>query len=392
MLNVLGRLRRMKRYVILLASVVMQLVLGGVYAWSAFVPALQAQYGLTGWQGGSIFGTTIIVFTVTLFWAGPHLPRIGPRRMAAAGGLCYGLGYLVAGYSGGTWWGIGLGIGLLSGIGIGLGYVCPLTTCVRWFPRYKGLVTGIAVAGFGGGALLLAEIVARQLEMGHSPLAIFRGLGVVLGLLIILCAMALSWPATDADADHHAAAANAAQGWRRDVRFWRMVAGMFGGTFGGLLIVGHLAPIAVGTGLNVEQAAWAVGSFSVGNALGRIVWGWMHDHYGHWVVTISMFFLAVALFSLGWAPTASVFILLALAAGFGFGACFVVFAAEVAACYGHQAVAILYPKIFLAYGVAGVAGPPVGGVLYDLTGGYWGPIVLAAGLALAGALSQLIRD
>lgn len=376
----------MKRYHILVASVMMQLALGGVYAWSAFVPPLRVEYGLTGWQGGAIFGTTIMVFTVTLFLAGPYLPRIGPRRMATAGGLLYGAGYLVAGYSGGTWWGIGLGVGVLSGIGIGLGYICPLTTCVRWFPRYKGLVTGIAVAGFGGGALLLAEIVARQLAAGYSPLALFRGIGWSLGGLIIVCAMTLSWPATDEQASA-STTDDLAKRWSCDPRFWRMVAGMFGGTFGGLLVIGHLAPIALASGLSAEQAAWSVGSFSIGNAVGRIVWGGLHDRYGRSAVTASMLFLAVALFSLWWVPTASVFVLLTLAAGFGFGACFVVFAAEVATCYGHPAVAVIYPKIFLAYGVAGVVGPPAGGALYDMTGGYFWPIALAGTIALAGALS-----
>ncbi len=377
----------MKRYVVLLASVVMQLALGGVYAWSAFVPALQAGYDLKSWQGGAIFGVTILVFTVALFFAGPYLDRVGPRRMAIAGGLFYAAGYALAGFSTGHWIWLLLGIGVGSGIGIGLGYVCPLATCVRWFPRQKGLVTGIAVAGFGGGALLLAEVVARALAAGYSPLTIFRVISLLLGGLIVLCASALSFPFAaggGAATDIHLSP----KAYLRDTRFWRMVAGIFGGTFGGLLVVGHLVPIALDAGLNAEQAAWAVGAFAVGNALGRLVWGWWHDHFGHRLLPVSMFFLAGALLALRYVPGIYGFILVAFAAGFGFGACFVVYAAEVASRYGNRAVAVVYPRIFLAYGVAGVAGPPLGGWLYDATGGYAAPVLLAGLMALLGAMAQ----
>ncbi len=148
----------MRKYAVLAASVVMQMALGGVYAWSTFVPALRDGHALSGAQAGLIFGTTIAAFTVTMLLAGRWLERVGPRRLAMAGGAFYGAGYLIAGHSSGEWPSLWLGIGLVSGIGIALGYVCPLTTCVLWFTERKGLVRGWAVAGFGGGASGMSKV------------------------------------------------------------------------------------------------------------------------------------------------------------------------------------------------------------------------------------------
>lgn len=378
----------MNRVIILLASVLMQLSLGGVYAWSAFVPPLREDHALTGWQAGLIFGTTIAVFTITLFLAGRRLDKIGPRWMGIAGGLVYGTGYLLAGYSSGDWPALWLGIGVLTGIGIGLGYVCPLTTCVRWFPNHKGLVTGIAVAGFGGGAIVLAELVEWLLAIGWSPLSIFRVLGYTLMCLVVLCAIALKFPGP---APEPPPPPRGMALWR-DPRFLKLLAGMFGGTFGGLLVIGHLKPIALVAGLSSQAGAYAVSAFALGNALGRIAWGSLYDRFGYPIVSISMGFLAFSLIGLLDTGVAWRFIAASLVAGFGFGACFVVYAAEVAASYGPSQVARLYPKVFLAYGVAGITGPLMGGVLYDVSGNYFWPVVTAVTVSALGAIATVRKQ
>ncbi len=375
----------MRRYVILAASVVMQLTLGGVYAWSAFIPPLRDEHGLTGWQAGLIFGTTIATFTVSLFLAGRVLEKVGPRRMGMAGGVIYGLGYLVAGYSTGAWPMVWLGIGLMTGIGIGLGYVCPLTTCVRWFPNQKGLVTGIAVAGFGGGAIVLAELVEWLVGLGWSATAIFRMLGYVLSVIVVLCATVLRFPGP---APEPPPPPRGMALWMNP-HFLRLVAGMFGGTFGGLLVIGHLKPIALVAGLSSQAGAYAVGTFAIGNAIGRIGWGLFYDRYGYRMVTISMGFLAFSLIGLLDSGVAWRFVGASMVAGFGFGACFVVYAADVASHFGPKQVATLYPKIFLFYGLAGILGPLAGGLLYDLTGGYLWPIITAVTISTLGAISTV---
>lgn len=81
--------------------------------------------------------------------------------MALTGGIVLGLGYVLAGLSGSSFWGILIGVGLLGGVGIGLGYVCPIAALVKWFPDKKGLITGLAVAGFGFSALIWIKLTRR---------------------------------------------------------------------------------------------------------------------------------------------------------------------------------------------------------------------------------------
>ncbi|HMP72336.1 MAG TPA: MFS transporter [Kiritimatiellia bacterium] len=367
---------------ILIASVLMQLALGGVYAWSAFVPALREHHALDGWQAGLIFGTSIAVFTLTMVVSGKYLERVGPRRMALGGALLYGAGYYLAGSSGGSWTSLWLGIGVLSGIGIGLGYVCPLTVCVRWYPRHKGLVTGIAVAGFGGGAIILAQIAETLLSGGWDPLRLFKVLGIFFWIWLAGCALVLRFPPGTVATQTAALSGSAL--WR-DPRFRRMFAGMFCGTFGGLLAIGHLKPIALTAELSSNAGALAVAAFAAGNAAGRIAWGFLHDRFGSRLVPLSMGFLGFVLLGLLDSGVAWRFVTASLVAGFGFAACFVLYAAETASTFGVGQVGRIYPKIFLAYGFAGITGPFLGGWLYDITGAYVWPVATAAVVAASGA-------
>lgn len=364
--------------VVVIASVLMQLALGGVYAWSAFVPALREDHALTGWQAGLIFGTSIAAFTLTMVAAGRKLDKVGPRRMSLAGAVFYGAGYFIAGSSDGEWPALWLGIGVLSGVGIGLGYVCPLTACVRWFPERKGLVTGIAVAGFGGGAIILAEVAEALFALGWDPLRLFRAMGIFFWIWLGGCALLMRFPATVAGTELPMARGAL---WR-DSRFRRLFGGMFCGTFGGLLAIGHLKPIALTAELSSQAGALAVAGFAAGNAIGRIVWGLIHDRAGSRLVPISMGFLGLVLLGLLDSGAAWRFVAASTVVGFGFGSCFVLYAAV----FGVSRVPRIYPQIFLAYGVAGITGPLIGGWLYDVSGAYFWPVLTAAVVAGSGAL------
>lgn len=376
----------MRQYIVLAASVLMQMALGGVYAWSTFVPALRDGYALSGAQAGLIFGTTIAAFTLAMLVAGRWLERIGPRRMAMAGGALYGAGYLLAGHSSGEWPALWLGIGLVSGVGVALGYVCPLTTCVRWFPDRKGIVTGLAVAGFGGGAIVLSEVAEQLMAGGWSPLQVFRALGWTLAAIVMASAQVMRFPSA-AGAPSVASARGPLLA--RDPHFRRLAMGMFAGTFGGLLAIGHLKPIALVAGLSSSAGAWAVSAFALGNAAGRLAWGSLFDRLGYRAIPVSLAFLAFALLGLLDSGVAWRFIGASLVAGFGFGSCFVVYAAEVAAAYGVANVSRIYPKIFLAYGVAGITGPLAGGWLYDVTGSFLWPVLTASAITAMGAAAAM---
>lgn len=366
------------RYAILIASVAIQLCLGGIYAWSAFVPSLRADYGLTTAQTQFVFGAFFTVFTLTMVSAGKTLERRGPRGLLLVSGLLFLAGYGLAGLSGGSFPAILLGVSGLAGAATGMGYACPISTCVKWFPRHKGLVTGVAVAGFGAGAIVVASLAEPLIEQGFSVLRIFGGMGVIYGAVIFAAGLVLRFPSAPHPQRKH---------WQlpggraaADPFFWALASGLFAGTFGGLIVIGSLAPLGMAQGISPRAAAIGVGLFAVGNGVGRILWGRLTDMLGPRAVLPSLACLAAAIALL--IPSTAhpaLFVLACCFAGANFGACFVVYAALTAARYGAHHLGHVYPLVFLAYGVAGLTGPSFAGWLRDFTGGY----AYSAGLAVA---------
>lgn len=376
------------RYAILAASVVIQLCLGGVYAWSALVPALESSLGLSNAETQIIFGCLFGAFTGSMVVAGKLLRRFGPRTLASLGGLLFGLGYLLASYSGGSFAVMFLGISLLVGAGIGAGYVCPLATCMKWFPHHRGLVTGISMAGFGGGAVLLSTLAEYLLSGGTHVLIVFRWIGLGYGLAILAAASVLRFPPS-ADAAR-ARPSPPASVLARDPFFLSLVVGMFCGTFAGMLVIGNLKPIALAAGIPAVAATATISVFALGNAAGRITWGWISDRTDERMIPVKLAALAAPLALLAWVTSPPMFIALSFAIGFGFGACFVVYAAQVASRYGPARMGGIYPLVFLAYGLAGILGPTLGGWLYDRTESYTPAIVLSCGVVGAGILASIL--
>ncbi len=169
--------------------------------------------------------------------------------------------------------------------------------------------------------------------------------------------------------------------------FRALAAGMFAGTFGGLLVVGNLGPMGLAAGLPAKSAILAVQVFAAGNAAGRIGWGWLYDRFGRRVLPVSLLAILVAILALSAAETSGWFLALAAVAGFCFGACFVVYAAQTASVFGAARLASVYPIIFLAYGLAGLSGPATGGAVADRTGSFGGAVALASVILALGALA-----
>jgi OFA family oxalate/formate antiporter-like MFS transporter len=362
----------------LVAAVVIQACLGGIYAWSTFVPSLVETVDLTVTQTQVIFGLLFGVFTISMVFTGRLVERWGPRMIAGLGGLLFGVGYLVASRPDGSFPLMLLGISLLAGIGTGAGYVCALTTSMKWFPERKGLVTGVAMAGFGGGAVLLSALAEYLLSNGVNVLTVFEWIGLAYGAAIVIAAMVLRFPT--AAPTTRVQTAPPLKRLARDPFFLVLVLGMFCGTFAGMLVIGNLTPMALAVGIPALPAAAAVSVFAIGNATGRITWGWISDRTSEWAIPVKLATLAVPLALLAGVTTTAPFIAVSFAIGFGFGACFVIYAAQVAARYGLPAVAGIYPLVFLAYGAAGIIGPPLGGWLYDQTLSYRPAIVLTIGV------------
>ncbi len=376
----------MRKYVILLSSVLMQTCIGSLYAWSEFVPALRNTYGLFTWKTQLVFGTLIAVFTVSMVVAGRLLRAVGPRWIAVAGGIAFGGGYWIASRSGGDFGLLLLGIGIVVGIGTGFCYVCPLTMCVEWFPKRKGLVTGIAVAGFGGGAVVLSALGEWFFAHGMGVLEIFRIIGIAYGGVIVVAALPLRMP-TGETANRPPIEFDVL---RRDRYFWGLALGMFGGTFAGLLVIGNLKPMILSAGVASSVATVAIGAFAAGNAFGRISWGWVADKIGATAIPASLAFLAsMVLLSWFFLDSPAGAISLSALLGVGFGACFVVYAAQTAARYGAEHLAAIYPLVFLAYGLSGLLGPWLGGWMYDQTRSYAGGLALSLMVLLISVLGSL---
>ncbi len=146
------------RWKVAVGAVLIQLCLGAIYSWSVFTPALHD----AGWskvETQIVFSVGLATFAIVMVFAGRKLGSWGPRRLALAAGITLGVGYLIAGIGGGTnFTAVLVGVGLVAGAGIGLGYVVPIAVGMRWFPDHKGMITGVAVAGFGFGALVWIKL------------------------------------------------------------------------------------------------------------------------------------------------------------------------------------------------------------------------------------------
>ena len=166
------------RWIIAAAGVVMQIALGAIYAWSVFRTPLIDAFGWTISEVTLTFTIAIFVIGFATFGGGLWMRRAGPRTVALAAGVLYGLGIILASFTNGRLWWLYLSYGLLGGVGLGLGYIVPVATLVKWFPDKRGMITGLAVAGFGAGALITAPIATRLIGT-IGVLDTFAALGVV---------------------------------------------------------------------------------------------------------------------------------------------------------------------------------------------------------------------
>ncbi|HEY1254868.1 MAG TPA: MFS transporter, partial [Terracidiphilus sp.] len=161
----------------------MQIALGAVYAWSVFRIPLTHSYGWSVSQVTQIFELAIFMVGAAAFVGGLWMKRSGPRSIASVAGICYGLGWVLAGLSGGNLLLLTLSYGVVGGLGLGLGYIVPITTLIKWFPDKRGMITGLNIAGFGAGALITAPVAEHLIStvgVSHT----FMTLGVIYFILV----------------------------------------------------------------------------------------------------------------------------------------------------------------------------------------------------------------
>jgi MFS transporter, OFA family, oxalate/formate antiporter len=205
-------MRTNSRWLIAIAGVFFQIALGAVYAWSVFRVPLARQFGWSISQVTLTFTISIFVLGFAAFFGGLWLDRKGPRVVAVTGGVLYGLGVFLASFSHDLPW-LYLSYGLIGGIGLGLGYIVPVVVLVKWFPDHRGLITGIAVGGFGAGALITAPVATRLIQ-SVGVLSTFGYLGIAYLIVTVIAALLMrnppdgwkpeGWTPTANQASHHA--------------------------------------------------------------------------------------------------------------------------------------------------------------------------------------------
>ncbi|MDX1918019.1 MAG: MFS transporter [Candidatus Caenarcaniphilales bacterium] len=393
---------------IISASFLIFLALGGIYGWSFFIPALQNKYLLSSTQTQSIFGATIAVYSLIMILVGRFFMRLGTVKLGIISGLLFMAGYALASFSQGEFWLLFTGISILVGTGISFGYVSTLSHCVRSFPDKQGLVSGIILSGFGGGAILLSLIVEPLLSRGTDVLEVFRVIALTNGGLILISSLMLfksksqdEIAQTESQVEFRnlqdaASSQFDANSLWRDKRFWGLFIGMLTGCFAGFVVIGVLKPLGLSIGLKNILASLVVSIVSLGNISGRLVWGaaadWAQKQgWGIWQITLSLGLMALLLLLLSFAlnsstsQNAAFFLGLSALIGFVYGSNFVIYLNRAGHYYGFKCVEIVYPLILVAQAFSALIGPLISGVLIDFTGNYFASIVFASLIALLGS-------
>lgn len=375
------------RWVLAGAGVLMQLALGAVYAWSVFRDPLVKGFGWSISEVTFTFSIAILVLGFAAFFGGLWMRRVGPRTVGIVAGICYGVGVALSSLSASGIWVLYLSFGVLGGLGLGLGYIVPVATLVRWFPDRRGFITGLAVAGFGAGALLTAPL-ASALITRVGVLQTFSILGIVYLVMVVTGASVMSNPPPGwAPKGWQTAAKKEAPSASRDYTLqqalgsWRWYALwviLFLNVTAGISIISQAAPMATEiSGVPPLVAAGMVGIISIANGAGRLLWAWFSDAVGRSRVFLIMFLLQAALFFL--LPAQRNFALLVTCAFIilsCYGGAFGTMPAFATDFFGPKFVGSIYGLMLTAWGFGGLFGPLLIARIREATGSYSGAMTI----------------
>jgi len=379
----------------------LQMALGSVYAWSVFRTPLATQFGWSIPQITLTFTITILALSCAAFAGGLWLNRSGPRVVAVTGGALYGLGVLLASFTERIEW-LYATYGLLGGIGLGLGYIVPVTVLVKWFPDRRGLITGIAVGGFGAGALVTAPVATALIER-VGVLSTFAWLGLAYFVAAplagwfmrnppesgILDAPMVRSPLRQGNADYTLGQAVRTRQW------WILWLILFLNVTAGISLISQQAPLYQElAGVSAAVAAGMVGLASIGNALGRVFWAWSSDYLTRRATFVLLFLIQVALFwVLPGLGSAAMLTLAAFAILSCFGGGFGTMPAAVTDYFGPRNVGPIYGLMLSAWGLASLFGPMLLAEMREAIGSYQDALhIIAALMALSVVLPCILRS
>jgi OFA family oxalate/formate antiporter-like MFS transporter len=395
-------MRTNNRWVIAIAGVFFQIALGAVYAWSVFRVPLTKQFGWSISEVTLTFTISIFVLGCAAFFGGLWLNRKGPRIVALTGGALYGLGVFLASFSHSLWW-LYFSYGLIGGIGLGFGYIVPVAVLVKWFPDKRGLITGIAVGGFGAGALITAPVATRLIQ-SVGVLSTFAYLGIGYLIVAIISGSFMQNPPdgwkpegwsptareTSERAGHDFVLSEALKTWQ----WWALWLLLFLNTCAGISVISQEAPIFQElTKVSAVVAGGMVGVASLGNAVGRVFWAWVSDLITRRATFFVMFLVQVLLFwFLPSVASASLMTIVTFVVLMCYGGGFGTMPAFTADYFGPKNVGPIYGLMLTAWGFASAFGPLFIAHMRETTGSYSGALRVIAGvMAVSTLLPVLVR-
>ncbi len=374
------------RWLVVVGAMLIQVSLGAVYSYSVFKPGLSARFPTWSATDLALPAQLILAFfALGVIFAGKIQDKIGPRIVATVGGAMLGLGLILASFADSLMM-FTLSFAVIGGIGIGAAYVCPIATCVKWFPDKRGMITGLAVAGFGAGALVFTPI-AKAFIASSGIMPTFMYLGIIFLVAVILGAQLMVVPPAGYkpagwNPPAPAAGAKASSGgdfstgeMLKTPQFYFLWITYFAGCTAGLMIIMNItnmwqAPSMIEMAKTMptitkdafktiaDQGALAVMIVAILNAAGRLVWGQVSDVIGRKNTLYILFaFAGVIMLVLKMFTSYPLYLFGVCSIGFCFGGYLGLYPAITADYFGTKNVGANYGLMFAAYG-AGVCSVP----------------------------------
>ncbi|MDA0174336.1 OFA family MFS transporter [Solirubrobacter taibaiensis] len=372
------------RWLIPPAALAVHLSIGQVYAFSVFKEPLVEHFNTKLTPISVIFSIAIVMLGLSAAIGGTWVERSGPRKTMFVAATCWATGFFVSaiGVATDQLWIVYLGYGVIGGIGLGIGYISPVSTLIKWFPDRPGLATGLAIMGFGGGALVASPLSDALLNAFDGSIAAsFVTLGAIYLVMMMLGAFTVRLPAEGWKPDGWEPSQTAerklvtrgnvtASNAIRTPQFWLLWVVLFCNVTAGIGILEQASPMIQDHFDTVAAAAAAgfVGLLSLCNMAGRIGWSSLSDVIGRKAIYVVYLGAgAVAYFLLASTGTASIawFVLLTGVILSFYGGGFATVPAYLKDLFGTLQVGAIHGRLLTAWSAAGVAGPLIVNAIAD---------------------------
>ncbi|MDG5799260.1 OFA family MFS transporter [Marinilabiliaceae bacterium ANBcel2] len=378
-------------WVVTIAALGINLILGILYSWGVIKEAL-VQDGWSNTEASLPYTVCVALLAFVTIFGGRLQDKYGPKIIALTGGILFGSGLLLSAFAGGSVVIMTLTFGVISGLGMGFAYAAATPCAIKWFePRKKGLIAGIVVAGIGLSAIYIAPLTEFLLNRNGVDYT-FLFLGILSLVTLIIFSLILRNPPAGyipaSDKSKPAVKESENYTWRELFgfrSFYLLWMTYLLSATAGLMLIAHIASIA-----NV-QADWQAGFILVAvlaifNATGRVGGGYLSDKVGRTRGLLIVFLVqALNMFLFRFYVDVPLLMFGTAVAGLAYGALFSLFPAITADFFGMKNLGVNYGMIFTGWGIAGIVGGTMGGVIADATGSYNYSYIVAAIMLIVGA-------